>query len=82
MSGTDGIDAAHREPHQDVGCGFDILQARHGSFQLSLRNDPGFPIAVSPMSRVPRLPMRRILIRVAGCFDRQRDRVDSGSTTR
>ncbi|MBV8699929.1 MAG: MerR family DNA-binding protein [Bradyrhizobium sp.] len=41
MSGTDGIDAAHREPHQDVGCGFDILQARHGSFQLSFAQRPG-----------------------------------------
>ena len=66
MSGTDGTDAAHREPHQDVGCGLlDIMQARRGPFQLSLRKDPGFPLAVSPMSRLPRPPMRRIVVSCA-----------------
>lgn len=53
MSGTDGTDAAHREPHWDVGCGLSTScrpAAARSSFLL--RNDPGFPPAVSPMSRL------------------------------
>ena len=49
MSGTDGTDAAHREPHQDVGCGrLDIMQARRGPFQLSFARGSGISIRCFP----------------------------------